>query len=81
MTLCILGRETLDELETMATECFSAVKTDDKPRLNYSHLPMPATPEVRAACVLCATCAVSSTDTHSSGRAGLGGAREEATLC
>jgi secreted Zn-dependent insulinase-like peptidase len=39
------GRESLDELEEMVTESLGSFKTDDKPRLNYGHLPPPMSPD------------------------------------
>ena len=45
MTLCVLGRESLDELEALALECFAAVKTDGEPRRKYDHLDTPYEPE------------------------------------
>lgn len=46
MTLCVLGRESLDELQSMVTELFSGVKTDGQPRRTVAHLPKPWAPEV-----------------------------------
>ena len=38
MNICVLGKETLDELETMVREIFSAVPTDGEPARSFSHL-------------------------------------------
>ena len=38
MNICVLGKETLDELETMVREIFSAVPTDGEPARSFAHL-------------------------------------------